>query len=67
MKTTTAAEAEQRLSGMIADTPHENALRILPGLQYLSREAQGAGLEDVAGVLDGAIDDIIDWMRASAH
>ena len=67
MKTTTLVEDEKRLSGMMADTPQENALQILPGLQYLAREAQWAGLDDVSDVLDGAIDDIIDWVRRSAH
>ena len=67
MKITSQADDEQRLSGLIADTPQENAMLILPGLQYLAREAQWAGLEEVSDVLDGAIDEIIDWVRGSAH
>ncbi len=67
MKSTTHAEDETRLNGLIADTPQENAMLILPGLQYLAREAQWAGLDEVSDVLDGAIDEIIDWVRASAH
>lgn len=67
MKSTDVIEEDRPVSGLIADTPQENAMQILPGLQYLAREAQWAGLDDVADVLDGAIDDIIAWVRSSAH
>jgi len=60
-------EKEERLSGLIAETPQENAMRLLPGLQYLMNEAQWAGLDEVADVLDGAIDEIVAWVRGSAH
>ena len=60
-------ENEERISGLIAETPQENAIMILPGLQYLAREARWGELEDVADILEGAIDEVIGWIRASAH
>lgn len=67
MKSTDVIEQEAKVGGLMADTPQENAMQILPGLQYLAREAQWAGLDDVADILDGAIDDVIAWVRSSAH
>lgn len=58
---------ETRISGLVAETAQENAQSLLPGLQYLAREARWAELSEVAQILDDAINDISKWIRGTAN
>lgn len=48
---------------MTRETPLQTASALLPGLQYLAREAHAAGLADVAGIIGKAANDVIFWMH----
>jgi hypothetical protein len=52
---------------MARETPLQTAGALLPGLQYLAREAHAAGLMDVAGIIGKAANDVIFWMHENKH
>lgn len=41
----------------------ETAHALLPGLQYLAREAREAGLVVVAGIIGKAANDVVHWIH----
>lgn len=48
---------------MRRENAQETAEALLPGLQYLAREALDAGLVAVAGIIGKAANDLIVWMH----
>ncbi|MEO5335280.1 MAG: hypothetical protein H7841_00090 [Magnetospirillum sp. WYHS-4] len=50
---------------MSRESPLQTAEALLPGLQYLAREALDAGLMDIAGIIGKAANDVIFWMHAN--
>ena len=48
-------------------TANESARTLLPPLDYLVREAQAAELNEVAAILEMAIDDISAWIDRTTH
>ena len=49
------------------ETANESARTLLPPLEYLAREARVAELNDVAAILENAIDDINRWIVGTMH
>lgn len=49
------------------ETPEETAHALLPGLQYLTREARDAGLVAVAGIIGRATNDVIEWIHENEY
>lgn len=41
----------------------ETAQALLPGLQYLAREARDAGLVVIAGIIGRAANDVVHWIH----